>query len=80
LMKVAMINVSKKLKENFPEVKMILQVHDELVFEVPGKQVDEVAKLVKHEMEMAVELSVPIVVDVKVGDNWGEMEKLVSSS
>jgi len=76
LMKVAMINVSRKLKESFPEVKMILQVHDELVFEVPANQVSEVARLVKQEMERAVELSVPIVVDVKVGDNWGEMEKL----
>lgn len=76
LLKVAMVKVAKKLPEVSHKTRMILQVHDELVFEVPQKDVAKVAKLVKHEMEQAIKLSVPIVVDVKVGDNWGEMELL----
>jgi DNA polymerase-1 len=51
---------------------MLLQVHDELVFEVPKPEVDEVASLVKHEMENAVDLSVPLVVEIGVGSNWLE--------
>ena len=76
LIKVAMANVSRKLPAVSPKSRLLLQVHDELVFEVPAKEAAVVAKLVKEEMEQAVKLDVPIVVDVKVGDNWGEMEKL----
>ncbi|MFH1112034.1 MAG: DNA polymerase I [Patescibacteria group bacterium] len=76
LLKIAMVKVAKKLPEISKKTRMILQVHDELVFEVPQKDVVKVAKLVKHEMEQAIKLSVPIVVDVKMGDNWGEMEKI----
>ena len=49
---------------------MLLQVHDELVFECPPEEVDAVSELVKHEMESVYELKVPLVVDVGVGDNW----------
>jgi DNA polymerase-1 len=45
-------------------------VHDELVFEVPGPELEEAQMLVKHEMEHAAELSVPLVVDIGIGDNW----------
>jgi DNA polymerase-1 len=49
---------------------MLLQVHDELVFEVPPDEMDSVKKLVKHEMEHAAQLSVPLVVDMGTGVNW----------
>jgi DNA polymerase-1 len=51
---------------------MLLQVHDELVFEVPGPERDELMALVKHEMENAARLSVPLVVDLGEGVNWLE--------
>ncbi len=72
LMKVAMINVHKRLEaENLP-VKLILQVHDELVLEAHENHVDAAINLLKFEMEHAYELSVPLVVDVSVGNNWDE--------
>jgi DNA polymerase-1 len=49
---------------------MLLQVHDELVFECPPEEVEAVSKLVKREMEGACQLKVPLVVDVGVGENW----------
>jgi DNA polymerase-1 len=52
---------------------MILQVHDELVFEVPEAEVTAVALLVRETMEGAMQLSVPLKVEVKVGSNWAEM-------
>ena len=57
---------------------MLLQVHDELVFEVAEDKVEQYAKLIKPMMEEAIKLSVPVRVDAKAGDNWGEMEKLQS--
>lgn len=74
LMKLAMIKVAAQLPGVSSKSSMILQVHDELVFEVPESDVDKVAKFVKAEMEGALKVSVPIVVDVKQGKNWGEME------
>ena len=56
--------------------QMILQVHDELLFECEPKTVKETAKMVKEKMEHALELSVPVAVDLKIGPNWGEMEVL----
>ncbi len=72
LIKVAMINIWKKLKEKNLATKMIMQVHDELVFEAPRSEVEEVKALVKHEMENALKLDVPIKADVGVGPNWLE--------
>ena len=54
------------------ETRMLLQVHDELVFEVPNPELDALTELVRHEMEHAAELSVPLVVDIGVGQNWLE--------
>ena len=54
------------------ESKMLLQVHDELVFEVFPDELDQVKELVKYEMEHAAQLSVPLVVDLGVGNNWLE--------
>jgi DNA polymerase-1 len=73
LIKVAMINVHKKLHEERPHVKMILQVHDELIFEVPDHDLEEAKQLVKQEMESVgrhLGLSVPLKVDLGVGKNW----------
>lgn len=72
LIKVAMIHVWRKLKENGLQTMMIMQVHDELVFETPKSELDVVQKLVKEEMEGAIKLEVPIKVDVGVGENWLE--------
>jgi DNA polymerase-1 len=76
LMKMAMVNVAAKLPEASSRARMIMQVHDELVFEVPEGEATKVGRLVKREMEQALKLSVPIVVEVKVGDNWNEMTPL----
>ncbi|MBH0204911.1 MAG: DNA polymerase I [Nitrospira sp.] len=73
LIKVAMINVHKALHADLPHVKMILQVHDELIFEVPDHDLEEAKRLVKHEMEAVgkhLGLSVPLKVDLGVGRNW----------
>ncbi|HSA62647.1 MAG TPA: DNA polymerase I [Nitrospiraceae bacterium] len=73
LIKVAMINVHKALHAEMPHTKMILQVHDELIFEAPEKELDEAKRLVKHEMEAVgtqLGLSVPLKVDLGIGKNW----------
>ncbi len=67
-----MLNISRKLKEEGLKTKMLLQVHDELLFEVPEDEKDIMEKLVRKEMENAVELSVPLKVDMGIGLNWGE--------
>jgi DNA polymerase-1 len=53
---------------------MLLQVHDELIFEVPQEELEEMQGLVLHIMPKAMELAVPLKVDLKKGDTWGEME------
>jgi DNA polymerase-1 len=70
LIKVAMIRIHETLAARRLNAKMLLQVHDELVFEVPGPELDEVSRLVRNEMEHAAELSVPLVVDLGAGENW----------
>ena len=72
IIKIAMINIHKRMKAETWASKMLLQVHDELVFDVPKTEVDALTKMVKHEMENAFTLDVPLVVDVGVGDNWLE--------
>ena len=70
IIKIAMININKKIISNKFASKMILQIHDELLFECPEAEVDTFAKLVQQEMEMAVNLSVPLKVDWNYGANW----------
>jgi DNA polymerase-1 len=70
LIKVAMIRIHHTLESRKLNAKMLLQVHDELVFEVPGPELEEVSALVRSEMEHAAELSVPLVVDLGSGENW----------
>jgi DNA polymerase-1 len=72
IIKVAMINIDRRLREEGFGARMVLQVHDELVFDVPQDEFEVVRQLVKREMENAVELSVPLVVDIGVGANWSE--------
>jgi DNA polymerase-1 len=72
LIKLAMINIQKRLTREDLDSKMILQVHDELVFEVPDREIEPMKKLVKEEMEGVLTLSVPIRVDMGVGKNWDE--------
>lgn len=72
LIKVAMIKIFERLKQKKLKTKMIMQVHDELVFEVPQSEVELMKELVRKEMEQAIELSVPIKVDIGLGNNWLE--------
>lgn len=71
--KMAMVAIDKKLQADSFKTKMILQIHDELVFEAPLSEVETVAKLVKSTMENIITLDVPTVVDVSCGDNWQEI-------
>ena len=70
IIKIAMINIWRRLKKEGLRTKMLLQVHDELLFEVPIKEKDKVQSLVREEMENAVKLDVPLKVDIGVGKNW----------
>jgi DNA polymerase-1 len=72
LIKIAMIRIDNALRTRQLQSKMLLQVHDELVFEVTPDELDQIQELVKYEMEHAAELSVPLVVDLGVGKNWLE--------
>ena len=76
ILKIAMINIFKEISGREDEIKMLLQVHDELVFEVREDVVDKWVKKIKPLMEGAYKLTVPVVAECKVGDNWGEMEKI----
>ena len=72
VIKLAMIRIDERIKKESIGVKMILQIHDELLFEVEKDCVDEAKELIVDEMEKAVELSVPLKVEVGVGNNWFE--------
>jgi DNA polymerase-1 len=70
LIKAAMIRISKSLPEKGAQARMIIQVHDELVFEVPEKELEAVRELVREEMEGVIKLRVPLKVDINSGPNW----------
>ncbi|MGE5645264.1 MAG: DNA polymerase I [Acidobacteriota bacterium] len=70
LIKLAMIRIDREIEQRKMQSAMLLQVHDELLFEAPPEEIDEVRKLVKREMENVHPLDVPLVADVGVGDNW----------
>jgi len=74
IIKLAMINIARELKERELRSRMLLQVHDDLVFEVPREELDEIIALVKDKMEHACVLKVPLEVSVKAGPNWYDME------
>ncbi len=73
LIKVAMVAIDRRLREEGLRTEMILQVHDELLFEAPLDEADRVAALVREEMEGAYDLRVPLRVDVRRGENWAEV-------
>lgn len=74
IIKAAMINLHYELKKY--KSKMILQVHDELVFEVPDSEVERMKPIIKKQMEGSFKLDVPVVVEMKMGRSWGKMEVL----
>lgn len=76
LIKMAMVNIARKVDEQDLPFHMILQVHDELVFEVPKSHIQKAVQFVREEMVNVAELSVPIEVDVEIGDNWEETSKV----
>lgn len=74
IIKIAMIDLHREIKRLGLKSRMLLQVHDELIFEVPHNEVTEMDHLVRQKMCGAIELSVPLKVDIKTGPNWGAME------
>ncbi len=72
-----MIKIQKELPKVSKNSKMLLQVHDELVFEVPEKEIKKVANLIKDVMENIYKLRAPIKVGIEAGDNLGETEKII---
>ena len=73
LIKIAMIAIDRQLRDEGFQAKMILQVHDELLFEAPHAEIDRLRQLVRKEMENVYALIVPLVVDLKAGPNWRDM-------
>ena len=72
MIKIAMINISREISENKMKSRMIMQVHDELVFEVHEDELDKMKLIVKEKMESAIQLNVPVVVEIGTGTNWEE--------
>lgn len=70
IVKIAMLHVDDRLKRDGSRARLLMQVHDELLVEAPESEVEKVSEMLKHEMETAVSLDVPLVADVGVGDNW----------
>jgi len=70
IVKIAMIKVETALRSEKLETKMIMQVHDELLFEAPASEIEHASEIIKREMENAATLDVPLIVEVGVGDNW----------
>ena len=73
IIKIAMVNLQREMKKRSMKTMMTLQVHDELVFEVPPEEMDAIKQLALEIMPGAVKLVVPLKIDMKVGRNWGEM-------
>ncbi len=74
LIKLAMINTYRRLRREHRTARMLLQIHDELVFEVPPDELEPVSRLVVEEMSSVMELAVPLKVDLKMGDNWADCQ------
>ena len=72
IIKLAMIAVDERMRDEGMESKLVLQIHDELDFEVPRAELDAMSALVKETMEGVAELSVPLVAEVSWGTNWAE--------
>ena len=72
IIKIAMVRVERRLAEEGLRSRLVLQIHDELDFEVPVDEVDALSGLVRETMEGVAELRVPLLADVSYGDNWAE--------
>jgi DNA polymerase-1 len=72
IIKVAMVRIHDRLREEGRGARLVLQVHDELLLEVPDREVRDVRELVRAEMVGAFDLDPPLAVDVGVGENWAE--------
>ncbi len=72
LIKLAMVNLHRRIADEKLPMKMLLQIHDELVFEAPKKEADNCAAIIQHEMQTAMDLKVPLVVELGRGRNWFE--------
>ncbi len=75
IIKLAMIEIAAALRREGSRARLLLQVHDDLLFEAPPEELDDLARLVRRAMEEAGELSVPLRIDLKTGENWGDLEK-----
>ena len=73
IIKVAMLDLHREMKERSLKSRMLLQIHDELIFEVPEEEIEEMKSLVTELMPRAIKLLVPVKIDIKTGKNWGEM-------
>ena len=69
-----MINVSRRMQREQLRSRMLLQIHDELLFEVPSNELTNLSTLVTEEMTSAGQLDVPLGVDIKIGTNWADCE------
>jgi len=77
IIKAAMIKLFNEFHTRKMKTRMLVQVHDELLFEVPQNEVKEALVIIKQEMESAMVLKVPLIVDIKKGENWSDMEKVL---
>jgi DNA polymerase-1 len=80
LIKLAMLAVGRALNEQKLAARMLLQIHDELLFEAPPEEIETLAQLVRREMSGVLPLDVPLVVDVKTGRNWAETQPWTESA
>jgi DNA polymerase-1 len=80
IIKVAMVRLHQEMERQRLRSKMLLQIHDELIFEVLDEEVEQMKSLVSRLMPQALKLSVPLKVDIKIGDNWGDMRQVTAAS
>ncbi|MGB4504016.1 MAG: DNA polymerase I [Syntrophaceticus sp.] len=76
IIKLAMLRIHQELQEKGLRARLLLQVHDELIFEFPPKELETLVSLVRSQMENVVELSVPLKVGIEIGSNWNDMESM----
>jgi DNA polymerase-1 len=76
IIKLAMINIDRRMEKEGLSARMLLQIHDELLFETPEEEIEPLSRLVREEMEGVVKLKVELKTDLKAGKNWGELEPL----
>jgi DNA polymerase-1 len=75
LIKVAMVNIQRRLRQESLKTKLIIQIHDELIFDVFKTELEAVKNIAVECMEQAIKLSVPVKVNIKYGSNWGQLQK-----